>query len=94
MRIMTGAPVPPGADTVIQVELTRSDGPESGWVEILEAVSPGNNIDPPEKIYAKGKPCCGRNRDWAVEDRRAGNARLGKRTVVATTARGDTWYRR
>src|SRR5713226_6676001 len=23
MRIMTGAPVPPGADTVIQVELTR-----------------------------------------------------------------------
>src|SRR3954467_12345817 len=27
MRIMTGAPVPPGADTVIQVELTRNDGP-------------------------------------------------------------------
>src|SRR5437870_10349445 len=32
MRIMTGAPVPPGADTVIQVELTRSENPE--WVEI------------------------------------------------------------
>jgi molybdopterin molybdotransferase len=26
MRIMTGAPVPPGADSVIQVELTRSEG--------------------------------------------------------------------
>src|SRR5260370_39737768 len=33
MRIMTGAPVPPGADAVIQVELTRSEGPESEWVE-------------------------------------------------------------
>ena len=46
MRIMTGAPVPPGADTVIQVELTRSDGPESEWVEILQEVAPGNNIRP------------------------------------------------
>ncbi len=46
MRIMTGAPVPPGADTVIQVELTRSDGPQSDWVEILQEVVPGNNIRP------------------------------------------------
>src|SRR5438270_63114 len=46
MRIMTGAPVPPGADAVIQVELTRSDDPQSEWVEILEAVAPGNNIRP------------------------------------------------
>jgi molybdopterin molybdotransferase len=46
MRIMTGAPVPPGADAVIQVELTRSDGPESDWVEILAEVAPGNNIRP------------------------------------------------
>src|SRR5207302_5250503 len=42
MRIMTGAPVPPGADAVIQVELTRSDEPGSDWVEILESVAPGN----------------------------------------------------
>jgi molybdopterin molybdotransferase len=46
MRIMTGAPIPPGADCVIQVELTRSDGPESEWVEILQEVPPGNNIRP------------------------------------------------
>ena len=46
MRIMTGAPVPVGADAVIQVELTRSDGPESTWVEILQEVTPGNNIRP------------------------------------------------
>src|SRR5437764_12688091 len=44
MRIMTGAPVPPGADAVIQVELTHSDGSGSEWVEILETVKPGNNI--------------------------------------------------
>jgi molybdopterin molybdotransferase len=46
MRIMTGAPVPPGADTVIQVELTRCAGPTSEWVEILREVPPGNNIRP------------------------------------------------
>src|SRR5213082_2898932 len=37
VRIMTGAPVPAGADAVQQVELTReSDG--AGTVEILESV--------------------------------------------------------
>lgn len=46
MRIMTGAPVPPGADTVIQVELTRSGGTNGDWVEILQEVAPGNNIRP------------------------------------------------
>ncbi len=46
MRIMTGAPVPVGADAVIQIELTQYDGPESAWVEVLEEVTPGNNIRP------------------------------------------------
>ncbi len=46
MRIMTGAPIPPGAEAVIQIELTRSEGPESPWVEILQEVTPGNNIRP------------------------------------------------
>ena len=55
MRIMTGAPVPPGADTVIQVELTRSDGPQSSWVEILETVLPGNNIRPAGEDIRKGQ---------------------------------------
>jgi molybdopterin molybdotransferase len=61
MRVMTGAPIPPGADTVIQVELTRYDGPESTWVEILEEVPPGNNIRPTgedmhrgQKVLARG----------------------------------------
>src|SRR2546425_3352253 len=55
MRIMTGAPVPPGADTVIQVELTRSAGPGSEWVEILEAVKPGNNIRPAGEDMRRGQ---------------------------------------
>ncbi len=43
VRIMTGAPVPEGADSVQQVELTREieDGTA---VEILEAVSPGRSV--------------------------------------------------
>ena len=55
MRIMTGAPVPPGADTVIQVELTRSESPESEWVEILQAVEPGNNIRPAGEDMRRGQ---------------------------------------
>lgn len=46
MRIMTGAPVPPGADAVIQIELTQYDGPESSWVELQQEVAQGNNIRP------------------------------------------------
>lgn len=45
VRIMTGAPVPRGADAVQQVELTREvDG--DGTVEILEAVQAGRSIVP------------------------------------------------
>lgn len=42
IRIMTGAPVPLGADSVQQVELTREA--EDGSVEILEPVNPGRSI--------------------------------------------------
>jgi molybdopterin molybdotransferase len=55
MRIMTGAPVPEGADSVIQVELTRAEGPNSEWVEILEAVPPGNNIRPAGEDMQRGQ---------------------------------------
>lgn len=46
IRIMTGAPIPAGADAVIQSELTICDGPDSTWVEILQPVAAGNNIRP------------------------------------------------
>ncbi|MGH9874716.1 MAG: molybdopterin molybdotransferase MoeA [Pyrinomonadaceae bacterium] len=42
VRIMTGAPVPAGSDSVQQVELTREFG--SDEVEILEPVSVGRSI--------------------------------------------------
>jgi molybdenum cofactor synthesis domain-containing protein len=46
VRIMTGAPVPAGADSVQQVELTRELGGADGFaeVEIVEAVLPGRSI--------------------------------------------------
>ncbi|HEX3145778.1 MAG TPA: gephyrin-like molybdotransferase Glp [Pyrinomonadaceae bacterium] len=43
VRIMTGAPVPKGADAVQQVELTKETDSE---VEILEPVAPGRSIVP------------------------------------------------
>jgi molybdenum cofactor synthesis domain-containing protein len=43
VRIMTGAPVPAGADAVQQVELTRETN-GAGEVEILESVDAGRSI--------------------------------------------------
>ena len=40
-RIMTGAPLPAGADAVCMVEHTR---PADGWVILEEAVEPGTNV--------------------------------------------------
>ena len=45
VRIMTGAPVPDGADTVVRFEDTRrGDDGDSGWVDILERPSRGRNV--------------------------------------------------
>ncbi len=48
VRIMTGAPMPPGADTVVPFEWTDEAGPaeerEPGWVRILSPVAPGANV--------------------------------------------------
>jgi molybdopterin molybdotransferase len=41
IEIMTGAPVPPGADAVVMIERTRRDGSR---VEILRAVELGENV--------------------------------------------------
>ncbi len=43
VRIMTGAPMPPGADAVVMVERTNG-GPDASEVEVLEAVESGRNI--------------------------------------------------
>jgi len=43
VRIMTGAPLPAGADTVVRFEDTRRDGE---WVEVLQAPATGANVRP------------------------------------------------
>src|SRR6266852_5820224 len=95
LRIMTGAPVPPGADTVIQVELTRSTGPDSEWVEILETVERGNNIRPAGEDMRRGQTILLRGSEigpweigvlatlgWAV-------VRVVRRPHVAIVSTGD-----
>ncbi|WVH78461.1 gephyrin-like molybdotransferase Glp [Lentzea sp. DG1S-22] len=52
-RIMTGAPVPPGADAVVQVEWT--DG-GTGTVTIEKAVLPGQNIRTAGDDVREGDP--------------------------------------
>lgn len=42
IRIMTGAPVPDGADTVVPVELTRPTGEDA--IEVFKAPARGSNI--------------------------------------------------
>lgn len=49
-QIMTGAPVPDGADAVQMVEMSRTDG---GHVELLEAVQSGQNVAPRGSEIAK-----------------------------------------
>jgi molybdopterin molybdotransferase len=44
-RIMTGAPMPAGADTVIRVEYTRAEAPAPGSrIQIVQPEEPGANI--------------------------------------------------
>ena len=45
VRIMTGAPVPPGADAIVMVELTDA-GADGETVTVLQAVPVGNHIRP------------------------------------------------
>jgi molybdopterin molybdotransferase len=45
VRIMTGAPVPPGADSIVMVERTRGT-PDGDTVVVLGAVDPGLHIRP------------------------------------------------
>lgn len=45
VRIMTGAPVPPGADSIVMVERTEGT-PDGATVVVLEPVEPGLHIRP------------------------------------------------
>ncbi|MHB1854251.1 MAG: molybdopterin molybdotransferase MoeA [Acidimicrobiales bacterium] len=53
VRIMTGAPMPPGADAVVIVERTAAAGP--GRVEIQAPVGEGDNVRAPGGDIAAGQ---------------------------------------
>jgi molybdenum cofactor synthesis domain-containing protein len=53
IRIMTGAPMPPGADAVIMVELTEYDE-SAGIVLVQQAVPVGNHIRPAGEDLDRG----------------------------------------
>ncbi|MDQ3009808.1 MAG: molybdopterin molybdotransferase MoeA [Acidobacteriota bacterium] len=47
VRIMTGAPVPAGTDAVQKIEVIKVSGvPSDGWIEVQEAIQPGQFITP------------------------------------------------
>ncbi|HYV84630.1 MAG TPA: gephyrin-like molybdotransferase Glp [Patescibacteria group bacterium] len=45
-RIMTGAPLPPGADAVVMVERTSAVAGDARSVRCLDVVAPGENVAP------------------------------------------------
>jgi molybdopterin molybdotransferase len=51
VRIMTGAPVPAGADSVVRFERTHQDGE---WVDVFYASPVGNNIRPAGEDVRQG----------------------------------------
>jgi molybdopterin molybdotransferase len=52
-RIMTGAPIPAGADAVVQVERTERDDAARA-VKIFASVAPGDNVGPAGEDVKKG----------------------------------------
>src|ERR1039457_1754053 len=53
VRIMTGAPLPDGADAVCMIERTRTES-DGQWVVIEDAVSAGNSLRRPGSDIAAG----------------------------------------
>ena len=53
VEIMTGAPVPEGADAVVMVEYTRE---ENEWVEMHRTVAAGDNVVPRGSEARQGDP--------------------------------------
>jgi molybdopterin molybdotransferase len=58
-KIMTGAPLPPGADAVQQVEKAVREGAR---VRLLEPVRPGQNVAPRGQEMRRGERVLGRGR--------------------------------
>src|SRR5205085_7413311 len=97
VRIMTGAPVPVGADAVQQVELTRelnSDG-GAGQVEILQSVEVGRSIVRRGDEIKAGETVLRAGEDINAQTIATlasfgyANAKVGRRPRVAVMATGS-----
>lgn len=98
VRIMTGAPLPPGADSVVPVELTDQplgDAPLPASVAVREAVSPGRHVRRRGEDVAAGDVVLHAGAAWTSEAAAAA-ASIGYATVplrrrpsVAVLATGD-----
>lgn len=94
VQIMTGAPVPEGADAVLQVERTRSlDG--GARVELLAPVEPGLNVAPRGSEVRAGEVVLERGH-WidpaaiaVLATVGAARVEVGRRPRVAVLATGD-----
>jgi molybdopterin molybdotransferase len=92
IRIMTGAPVPAGADAVVMVEDTARSG---RWVEVRRQVRPGDNLGLAGEDLKKGEPALERGALIGPAEiamlAAAGAARVAvtRRPTVAVIATGD-----
>ena len=70
VRIMTGAPLPRGADAVLPAEFVEGDGPaEAGYhIYALAEVSPGKNVGRRGEDVASGSTILGRGRTLRPQD--------------------------
>src|SRR5919108_679234 len=80
VRIMTGAPLPAGADAVVMAEYAEED---RGYVNILQPVSPFKNVGRVGEDIRRGDVVLGRGRRLRPQD-------LGVRaSILSSTTRAD-----
>jgi molybdopterin molybdotransferase len=91
-RIMTGAPMPAGADAMVPVELTEEQG---GLLRVRRELRPGDYVHTPGQDVARGAPVL--ERGLALGAAEVGllatlgltRVRVYRRPVVAVLATGD-----
>lgn len=92
VRILTGAPLPDGANAVLQQELTDV---ADGWVTLHERVAPGNNIRPagddarPGTLLARAGTELGPAEIALLASLGVSPVRVARRPRVAILATGD-----
>ena len=95
-RIMTGAPVPAGADTVIRVEYTRADSPGIGdSIQILDPEPHGANIRYRGEDMSAGSPVlsagveCGPGEIGTLATLQRALISVHRRPTIAILSTGD-----